>query len=154
MATYSAIAGSELAVNKPLTSSLMTRLNDNPIALLEQIGWGVTATVTVSAEQTITNGGTVTFNHNLASISTPTDVDIHCYLKCTSAEGGYSTNDIIAFSPSGQGTSQSTGMSLRVTTTQIIVRYGSFGLSVTRADTGAAFTITAANWKLIVKSRG
>lgn len=154
MATYSAIAGSELAVNKPITSSLMTRLSDNPIAIFEQIGWGTTATVDVSAEQTITAGGTVTITHNLASIATATDIDVHCYLKCTSGEGGYSVNEIIAYSPSGQGSSASTGISLEITTTQIIVRYGSSGLNITRADTGAAFTITAASWKLIVKSRG
>ena len=35
MPTYSAITDAELAVNKPLTSSLMFRLRDNPLALFE-----------------------------------------------------------------------------------------------------------------------
>jgi hypothetical protein len=154
MPTYSAIATSELAVNKPLTSSLMTRVRDNPLAIFAQLGWAVTGSVSVSAEQTITAGGTVTISHGLTFITNAYDIDVMLYLKCISTEGGYTTNDIVPISPSGQGSSGNTGISTTVTTTQVIIRYGSSGLNITQATTGAAFTITAANWKLLIKTRG
>lgn len=153
MPTYSAIAGSELAVNKPLTSSLMTRLSDNPLAIFEQLGWATTVDVFISPEQTITVAGTVTVNHGLTSFS-PTNGIVQVFLICKTGELGYSANDVVPFSPSGQGSSGSTGISTTLSATQVVIRYGSSGLNLTRADTGAAGGMTEANWRLVVTVRG
>ena len=154
MPTYSAISNAEVAVNKPLTSSLMTRMRDNPLAIFEALGWGTSSKRSISAEQTITTGGTVTINHGLVSISNPLEIDVQFYLVCKTSEGGYTAGDIVAFAGVGQGSSASTGISATITTTQIVIRYGSSGQNITQKTTGGAFTITAANWRLVVKARG
>ncbi len=150
MPTYSSIAGSELAVNKPLTSSLMTRLSDNPIAIFEQLGWATTASLYTSPLQTITFAGLITLNHGLTSISNGYDIDVSVYLVCQTAEGGYSIGDVVPYARSGRDRS----ISIRVSTTQILLRTGSGFMWLTHATTGGDFQITAVNWKLVAKARG
>ncbi len=150
MPTYSAVSGTELAVNKPLTSSLMTRINDNPLAIFEQLGWAVTAEVYTSPLQTITFGGLITLNHGLVSISNGYEIDVSVYLVCQTGEGGYSIGDVVPYTMSGRDRF----ISIRVSTTQVLLRTGSGFLWLTHATTGGDFQITAVNWKLIVRARG
>lgn len=154
MPSYSVIAGSELAVNKPLTSSLMTRLNDNPIAIFEQLGWAVTAGVFISPEQTITAAGVLVLNHGL-TISNPLTIDVEIYLVCKIDELGYVTNDItIPIMDVNNAGGNMSWPSIKLTTTQLDMRYGTSPFTVTNHTNGQAGIITAANWKMVIKARG
>ena len=153
MPTYSAIAGSELAVNKPLTSSLMTRLSDNPLAIFEQLGWAVTANVFISAEQTIVAASTFTVNHGLTSFS-PTNGIVQAFMICKVAEQGYGVGDVVPINISGDVAGGNSGTSIILSATQITGRIGQGGTNITNATTGVAAIATVASWRLVISVRG
>lgn len=151
MATYSVIAGSELAVNKPLTSSLMTRLSDNPIAIFEQLGWNTGSFKFTSAEQTITQGGSLTINHNM----TARPRFVEAWLVCKIAEQGYSVGDYLKWDnnhPTSAGTNGNS-ISIVATSTQLELRYGNSGpLFAITKNIGQPVLLTNANWKLVLEA--
>lgn len=102
----------------------------------------------VSANQTITNAGALTIAHGLSARPTL----ITAELVCTSAELGYSTNDVLAigFLPSGDGTSY--GLSVVPDSTNLNVRFSSAGQRVVRKDTGVVNTITNASWVIVFRA--
>ena len=154
MTTYSAIADAEIDANSPITTGLMTKLRDNPLAILEGLGLTVTVDTYISPEQTIVAGSTFTLNHLLTSF-TPTASIFQVFLVCKSAEFGYSVGDVVVANPKGEVTSSNQGtISIRLTATQIIVRIGGGGLSLPNATTGAETVITAASWRLVISLRG
>ena len=161
MASYSAVGDSELAVNKPMTSSLWFRIRDNPLAIFEQLGWATTASAYTSPEQTVSSAGTFTLNHGL-TVSAGTDIDISTYMICKVNDVGYTANDVVAWNPAGVNTSgvgNSGAFSVILTTTQIIFRFGSGNgaspLALPSPTTGVLSTfVTPANWKIIIKARG
>jgi len=160
MATYSAIATSELAVNKPVTSSLMTRLRDNPIAVFEQLGYSTTSRVFVSAEYAIGSGTSYTIPHGLSiAASDITKTDFEIFLVCKTAELGYAVGDIVRFD-SMHPTSASTagvGIVVIIDSTNIKIKFGNNspnGIYALSFATGAPTGFTTANWKVIFKLRG
>jgi hypothetical protein len=148
MPTYSAIADATIAVNKPITNSLVTLLRDNPLAIFEALGLDPNSGVFTSAEQTITVGGTLTIPHGL----TNTPLWIQTILVCKTTEYGYSANDEIFhplnphFPASG---SAAHGATITIDGTNISVQVGTATPQINRRDgtAGNVVNITAANWR-------
>lgn len=137
----------ELATTAETQAGSSTSLAVTPGGLNAAIGF---SEYSESAEQTISAGGTFTFSHGIGR--TPTLVQL--VYVCKSSELGYSANDEVMIAPSGFGSSASTGVSSIITSSSVVVRYGSSGLGITRADTGASVVLTAGNWRVKVRAWG
>jgi len=103
-----------------------------------------------SADQTITTAGGLTLAHSLGM----SPKFIQLYLKCTTAELGYSVNDITPINNHMQTyeTGSVWGVSVVPDATNIVTRFGSSGIRVMRKDTGLGNNITNASWRLIVRA--
>jgi hypothetical protein len=102
-----------------------------------------------SGQQTITSGGSLTLAHGLGI--QPGQISMH--LHCTTGEGGYSAGDELnATGWLGNSINGNYGVSVVPDVTNLNIRYGSQPsmFIIPRKDTGAAFTLTIANWKLIL----
>lgn len=97
-----------------------------------------------SSDQTITSAGLLTLAHSLGAAPKL----VQCYLVCQTSELGYTAGDIAVI---GFGFNDQC-LSTRIDATNVLIRYGSSGIAVTRADTGAGATITNGNWRLRVKA--
>lgn len=105
-----------------------------------------------SAEQSITEAGSLVLAHSLSNA--PPLIRVH--LICKIAELGYSINDEVAMDI-GQMSSSTTedyGLSLVPDATNINVRYGlsSRVFLLIHKTTGVATIITKANWRLVIKA--
>ena len=102
-----------------------------------------------SAGQTITAAGSLAVPHGLGM--TPDSVET--WLKCTTAEAGYSINDVIPL-PS-QDITGNYGCGFTPDATNLNVRFGSAAavFKVLNKTTGAAANITLANWQAIFRAR-
>ena len=152
MATYSAIAGSELAVNKPLTASLMSRLSDNPIAIFEQMGFAATTKVFTSAETPWVANTTTVFPHSLSQ----QPLIVQPWIICTTAEYGYAIGDKVLL-PMFHNPSDGRGYGYAVwlnDTTNVEVHTGTYGPGLYNRTTGAYAIGTVANWSLYVRAWG
>jgi len=151
---YSAITDAELGVNKPITTSLMFRMRDNPEAIFAQLGWLVTGSVYISPEQTIVASGPLTLNHGL-TIADARTIDYELYLVNQVGEFGYSPGDIvIPIMDANNAVGKMSWPGIILTTSQLIMRYGSSPFTVTNHTSGNASVITAASWKMVIKARG
>lgn len=101
-----------------------------------------------SSQQTITTSGQLTLSHGLGA----TPKLLQTFLVCQTGELGYSSGDTLAYSANGDVSSTSTGISVKVSSSQIIARFGSTAPEITRADNGVAATITAGNWKIVFQA--
>lgn len=110
----------------------------------------IMATIFTSAQQTITNGGTLTLAHGLG-----VQPKIYAmYLQCTTAEGGYAIGNEGVASQPGFAASSNSGISIVPDATNLVIRFSSSGLQMTRKDTGASFTITNASWRAVFRAMG
>ena len=102
----------------------------------------------ISAEQTITSGGSDVLAHGLPT--KPRHVTL--WLKCTTAENGYSIGDEVLINP-GVDTADK-GLSVTRDATNITIRYGSDtnALRVLHKTNGTVQPIANANWRLIVEA--
>jgi len=100
-----------------------------------------------SGEQVITSGGQLILGHGLSS--TPSLYMI--FAKCVSAQGNYSVGDEVPLS--GEHRSNE-GVALIPDGTNITCRIGSdiSPISLLDKTTGAGFSATNANWKLIIRA--
>lgn len=140
------------AARTALSLGTMATQNSNSVSITGGSISGVTginlgASYT-SSQQTITTGGQITLTHGLGTVP----LLIACTLVCQSSELGYSTNDVVVVNPALDNTSAGRGMSIRVTSTSIIIRYGTSTPVLNDASSGADNAITAANWKLVVRA--
>jgi hypothetical protein len=107
----------------------------------------------VSAEQTITSGGSLTLSHGLGGRPKLFNYS----LVCKSAEGGYSVNDEVDWM-TVQYYSANTVNAGFVNTpdaTNINIRFGDQQAAVIyllNKSTGSAFSITPASWRLVVRA--
>lgn len=103
----------------------------------------------VSAKQVITSGGALTIAHGLAS--TPYRVDT--FLRCETAEHGFSSGDLIMSSPSEYSRAVS-GRGAVVTwdATNIYIRYGNNADVFETLTKGGGVSVgcTNANWRFVV----
>lgn len=109
-----------------------------------------------SADQTITSGGQLTLAHGLSGAP----FIVQAFLKCETAELGYSVGDIVPVDIQGQFVSGGVsgtrpGVSIVPDATNITVRFnnasgGVFGL--VRKDTGVASTTNNGNWSFFVRA--
>jgi len=153
MAAYSSIATSELAVNKPVTSSLMTRLRDNPIAIFEQLNFSTSSSTYVSTGQATTAGNSFTLNHGLSGF-TLSDAIVQVYLQCVTGANGYTTGDLIPYNPQGRGSTVNSGLALAITSTQIKGKVGSSGTIIVDLSTGTTTNVSASgNFQFIISIR-
>lgn len=104
-----------------------------------------------SGQQTITAGGALTLAHGLGvqpKLYLP-------YIKCLTAESGYSIGDEVIINPatSGEG-SLNRGISIVPDATNINIRFGSDNppILMMNKSTGAFTGATSANWKLIIRA--
>ncbi len=105
-----------------------------------------------SAAQTITSAGSLTLPHGFDTAPKL----VQCYLKCVTAEAGYSIDDQVIINPAGNDPAGAAnrGVALVIDTTDIYVRFGSDGVvfSVMHKTTGVATSLTNANWSLFVRA--
>lgn len=100
-----------------------------------------------SSQQTITAAGALTLAHSLSAI--PSLVQFS--LVCQTGEGGYTAGDIIR--PIFPDYNNGRGASCVVDATNINIRFGDSSIWVIpHKTTGAAFSGTLTNWKLIVSA--
>jgi hypothetical protein len=101
----------------------------------------------VSPDQTIVASGLVTLTHGLGVIPKI----VTGYLVCVTAEQGYSIGDVVPTSlgSNSSANSDNFGVGVRLTSTQIVIRYGSQPavFIALNATTGAIISITPANWR-------
>jgi hypothetical protein len=100
-----------------------------------------------SGELAYSLAGAHTLTHELGG--TPQSVD--CWLVCQSADGGYAEGEELHASAALAGAG--TGVSIVRSATQLAVRLGDTAWSLPRKDTGAAFSVTVASWKLRILAR-
>lgn len=107
-----------------------------------------------SAEQTITQAGSLTLAHGLGARPKL----VRYYLKCKTAEHGWAVNDEIDLTSLTQATQSSDrawGLISWDDATNIYVRYGDNNIGqffVYRRDTGYQVGATNANWRLIIRA--
>lgn len=99
----------------------------------------------VSADQTITFGGSLTVAHGLSGAPTL----ILARLKNTSTEANYTANDELIIALGGLDAATSNGISLVPDATNLNIRFGA-AINVPDKTTGTATSITAAKWVLII----
>ncbi len=101
-----------------------------------------------SAQQAITQAGTLTIAHGLGAIPKT----CQALIVCKTIQFNYSVGDVVVIDPSVHSTTQ--GLSIVVDATNITIRYGNSGtpLHITDKTTGNGGDITPANWKLILKA--
>lgn len=104
-----------------------------------------------SGNQTLSVAGSLTLAHGLGREPKL----VITKLKCLTAEGGYSIGDVVLV-PFYFYTSQVRGASYTVNSTNINVKMSNFTSfhDIVNKSTGAIFTITNANWALIVEAWG
>lgn len=100
-----------------------------------------------SGQTAYTNAGTFTLTHGLGGVPNL----IQARLVCTTADAGYSVNDVVV-APLGGANGADYGYSAVITSTSIIVRISTNGLTLPNSGTGAATALTAANWRFIFKA--
>lgn len=104
-----------------------------------------------SAAQTLTSGGSLTLAHGLGR----KPILIQMYLKCLTAEMGYSINDVVLVPGGAYGNANSsTGAVIVPDATNLNVRFGSNTnlWEILNYTTGTAAFITKANWGLIIEA--
>jgi hypothetical protein len=100
-----------------------------------------------SAEQAIATGGSLTIAHGL----TTTPYLIQPWLINKTAELGYAVGqETLAYL--AEAAPGDSGLAIVPDATNVGVRFGTSVLLVNRWDTGAVASITAANWKLIIRA--
>ncbi|MGH6879270.1 hypothetical protein [Hypericibacter sp.] len=99
-----------------------------------------------SGEQTITAAGALTLAHGLGAKPQLRDV----FLRCKTAEGGYSIGDEVVW-PTGELGTAASSPSIVIDATNISVRYGS-SMFVINKGTGASFGITVGNWRAVFRA--
>jgi hypothetical protein len=109
----------------------------------------------VSAQQTITPGGTITLAHGLGVVPKL----ILCQIVCVVANSGYAVGDVIDNIPIQYYTVSSAsamrGVLVQKDSTSVIVQYGNSGnptiIGMTKG-TGVAATFTDTSWRLVVRA--
>jgi hypothetical protein len=143
--------------NPPLTGNptAPTQTAGNDSTRISTTGFVQTAvsfkTPYTSPEQTITAGGALTLAHGLGAVP---DL-IQARLVCKTAEDGYSIGDeTIVNNQTNAAANQSLGQSIVSDATNLNIRFGATSgvYQLLNKSTGAVATITAANWRLVVKA--
>jgi hypothetical protein len=104
-----------------------------------------------SGNQTITAAGQLTLAHGLGAV--PTIVQF--FAICLTAQNNYSIGDIICINPTAHDSiANSRGLTATINSTNIVVRFGSANPTLTAMNktTGVGFSLTNANWALIVRA--
>ena len=126
---------------------------DVPATQLGNVSAGVFTKSYTSPEQTITAAGALTLAHGLGAMPSL----IQPRLICKVAEGGYSVGDelLINFTQHiNTSTNYIYGVSIVPDASNLNIRYDNNGriMFTVNKTTGAAFGITNANWKLVVRA--
>lgn len=106
------------------------------------------ASIYESGEQTIASGGALTLAHSLGAQPKL----VQCYLRCKTAQHGYSVNDEVLLSWGGEFNK---GLSVVPDATNLNIRFGSDAtgaFQILEKNTGNSNQITNANWRLLVKA--
>lgn len=95
----------------------------------------------------ITSAGSISLTHGLGAAPSLLQLS----LVCVTGEADYSTGDVIAISA---GSNSNRGVSATLTSTSIVIRFGSDANAFQAAHktTGATTALTNANWNLIVRA--
>lgn len=93
-------------------------------------------------------GGTVTFSHTLGGV--PSLVLI--YAKCTSADGGYSVDDIVGVGHNGMAVSASNaGHGIKLTSSAVEMKFGSTQIGqYFNWSSGAYFVMNPSSWEFFI----
>lgn len=106
-----------------------------------------------SAEQTITAGGTLTIAHGLGVMPK----NIRCFLRCKTAELGWSVNNETLVDHI-QNAASNYGVQVWADATNVYVQYGLgtnvFTILKRTATAGQTNVITAANWRFMFHAWG
>ena len=100
-----------------------------------------------SGQQTYANAGAVTLTHSLGAA--PAIVTVSAVCTDAGGEGGYVQNEEILISPGfGGNATGGGGLSVKITSTQIVARISDEGIRACNATTGVQFNMTATKWAL------
>jgi hypothetical protein len=102
-----------------------------------------------SANIAITLAGSGTLTHGLGGIPDAVFVDF----VCLTGEGGYTAGEVMAYNVHGMyDGATNRGVALAKTSTSIKYKFSSNALQALRLDNGNNFTITPANWEMVVRA--
>lgn len=142
------IAPGATATSAEIKAGATSAKSITPAAALSAFGFSAYAQ---TADQTITTGGALTIAHGLARAP----VVVLGFLKCTTAELGYSIGDIVSISVGiCGGGGENRGVAVVGDATNLSVRYGSTApvFVVVDKSGGGSSIITAASWKFFVRA--
>lgn len=100
--------------------------------------------VFTSTQQTISNAGLLTMAHGMSAAPRL----VLCQAICLTTEGGWAVNDVVEMSTAGNG------FGVYVDATNVYVRFNNAAnpCQYFNKTTGAVFTMTNANWRLIFRA--
>lgn len=109
---------------------------------------GIVSAYIQTAEQTITNGGTLTIAHGLGLAPAA----VFGFIRCTATNIGYSVGDITPIVLGPQG-STNNGVAVTIDATNIFIRFGNSGIQLmAKNDSTAIANISSASWKLFLRA--
>lgn len=103
-----------------------------------------------SSLQAISAGGQLTLAHGLSGVPWV----VHTELEAQAAVEGYVTGDVVMVANTGEDAAQNRGLSVKLDSTNITVRFGSSAnsLNLINASDGTIFAITNSQWQLRVRA--
>lgn len=104
----------------------------------------------VSAEQTVTAGGTLTLAHGMGT----TPKQWKGTLVCKIAEQGYSVGDVVEILGGAETTGSSNAYQVTIVpgSTSLFIRFGNGGFILQNKSNGTNVGGTAANWRFVAKA--
>jgi hypothetical protein len=101
-----------------------------------------------SGELSVATQASHTLTHSLGD----RPVLVQARLVCKVANAGCSVGDEVVINIAGDSSSTERCNSVRLTTTQILIKIANNALLVTRPDNGAVDAITATSWRMVIRA--
>ncbi|YCH23170.1 hypothetical protein M1D96_06600 [Pseudomonas sp. D1-3] len=97
---------------------------------------------------TYVNGGSFSLNHGLSAAPR----HVWYELVCAVAERGYSVGDVLEFPMGYFNSGSSFGISIRKTAAQLLGKVALHGISVLSLSDSQIYTVSASNWRIVVRA--
>lgn len=159
VATTNFVNGTALTLSDGTTAVTQSSSdNSTKVATTAYVDGAITTSLLTksftSTDQTITQAGTLTLAHGMAT----TPLLIQAFLICQSSDSGFSTGDIVPTIIGGSTLASSdlgSGVTMKLDSTNITLRYANFNppfSGMVNFSDGNTTNFTSANWKLRLRA--